>query len=696
MKDYTGILLALLFPLAAFSQDLSISMDHQADGSFLVEGCTDVPDTLVFSLLPDNADGRYRIQVSGSASLGIDYSLDTSSLAFTGSGIIKRPISAISDNDNENRENIIINVLDSDSRIVSSLSIPILDALEVVIQPESVEVCQGEIVTLTTVIPGEYTWIMGGDTVVASELSFVSSEETTVRVLTQLGDCEAQDQVDINLTAGITFNVGDTAYVCLGDEVNITVDIIGSPAGDYVWSPLDSTINVIADQSIMVNTDVTRTYYLMFTNSECEVLDSVVVRVDSLPDLPITIIPEKETYCPGEKVTLFSRYLYPPDFPDVKFKWEYDAAGPLSGDTLQNFTFTTEDTSYFRLFAKNNACEVRDSVLLYVINPPVNLSLTDTTVCPDQPVKVVLLNAEDFDEIMWSPDMGISCTECADPTIRVQETTTFTLMGKSMGCPASGSVTVNIFPPEFIPVLPDTTVCPGEAVTLFSPDAGLYEDLEWSGPNLDCNRCDRPVATPATTSTYQVFGTKPDGCLGIGGLVLATYPTPNPFVTADPPGPVEIGTSIALNSGLNESNTYTWFNNGQQIDGTGPSIDATVTSEGANTFKVEVVSPEGCMGMGQVEVTGNPPKFEIPSAFTPNGDQINDSFKVLIFGNIQLRELKIFNRWGQLVFEGIQENGWDGRHDGKAAPADVYAYQAVLQLLDGSTKTVRGEVTLLR
>ena len=102
------------------------------------------------------------------------------------------------------------------------------------------------------------------------------------------------------------------------------------------------------------------------------------------------------------------------------------------------------------------------------------------------------------------------------------------------------------------------------------------------------------------------------------------------------------------------------------------------------------------MGMGQVEVTGNPPKYEIPSAFTPNGDQINDSFKVLIFGNIQLLELKIFNRWGQMVFEGVTENGWDGRHDGKAAPADVYAYQAVLELLDGSTKTVRGEVTLLR
>lgn len=698
MKVYTTLILALLFPLVIFSQDLSIDFEHQADGAFLVEGCTDIADTLIFTIPSTDIQEQYTIQVAGSATFGTDYTLDTSLLVFDplDGFVLKRPILAIADSDSEDRESIIVNVLSKDGTIVSSISIAILDLLEVVIEPDMVEVCQGETVVLSTVIPGDYTWILGNDTMYGDEISFVSSEELTVKVLTSLGSCQAEDEVMINLRAGIVFNVGDTAYVCVGNPAVITVDIIGDPAGDYVWTPMDSTINVVADQSVEINTELTKTYYLMFTNSECQVIDSVVVRVDSLPDLPITIIPEKESYCPGEKVTLFSRYLFPPDFPDVTFKWEFDAASPISEDTLQNFVFTTEDTSYFRLYAKNNACEVRDSVLLNVINPPVNLSLTDTTVCPNQPVEVVLLNADDFDEIMWSPEMGLSCTECPDPTIRVQESMTFTVTGMSMGCPASGNVTVNIFPPDFIQVSPDTSVCPGEPVRLSVADASIYEELEWSGANLDCNKCDSPVATPGISSPYQVIGVKPDGCFGIGGTVIQTYPVPSPFVSADPPGPVEIGTTILLSSGLPESNTYTWFNMGQQIDGTGATNEAVVMSEGENTFKVEVVSPDGCMGMGEVKVTGNPPKFEIPSAFTPNGDQINDSFKVLIFGNIQLLEFKIFNRWGQLVFEGLDQNGWDGRHDGKAAPADVYAYQAVLELLDGSTKTVRGEVTLLR
>lgn len=697
MKQYSLVLLVLL-PFSVIAQELSLTFNHQADGPFLVEGCTDIPDTLVFTRTASDESAIYNIGVQGSATIDVDYTLGMGNqIVFEpGQTEVKVPIIALDDNIDENRETVTILVTDNLGTPLQSLTLLILDELEVVIEPETVNVCQGETVTLSTVIAGNYQWIVGSDTMSGSEISFISDNEITVRVLTSLGSCSAEDQVMIRLRTGITFNVGDTAYVCLGEQANITVDIIGNPAGDYIWSPLDSTINVLADQSIQVNTEVTRTYYLRFTNSDCSVLDSVVVRVDSLPEMPITIIPEKETYCPGEKVTLFTRYLYPPDFPDVKFSWQYDAASPLSPDTLQNFTFSTEDTSYFRLSVTNNACSLEDSVLLYVINPPVDLSVTDTTVCPDQPVKVVLRNAEDFDEIMWSPEAGISCTDCADPTIRVVESTTFTMTGMSMGCPASGTVTVNIFPPDIIPIVPDTSVCPGEPVRLSTPLDGSYDELEWMGSNLDCNRCDSPVATPTVTTAYQVTGTKPDGCLGIGGVVVQVYPSPVPLVTATPPGPLEIGSAVALSSGLPEAYTFLWTVNGQPVDGTEANIDAVVVAEGDNVFKVVATSTEGCMGMGQTIVKGNPPKFEIPNAFTPNGDMINDTFKVLIFGNIQLREFKVFNRWGQVVFEGTSENGWDGKHSGKAAPADVYAYQAVLELLDGSMKTVRGEVTLLR
>src|SRR5690606_34065816 len=107
------------------------------------------------------------------------------------------------------------------------------------------------------------------------------------------------------------------------------------------------------------------------------------------------------------------------------------------------------------------------------------------------------------------------------------------------------------------------------------------------------NRCDSPVATPTVNTPYQVTGTKPDGCLGIGGVVVNVYPSPVPLVTATPPGPLEIGSPVALSSGLPEAYTFVWTVNGQPVDGTEANIDAVVVAEGDNVFKVVATSTAG-------------------------------------------------------------------------------------------------------
>ena len=265
-------------------------------------------------------------------------------------------LEVIRDTEAEDRETILINVRDENGASLTSINLLLLDELEVMIMPENVEVCQGERVHLTTVLPGIYTWFVGMDTIIGDSISIIADEEMNVRVTTSLGTCTAEDDIDITLLTGIAFNVGDTAFICLGEDAVITVDILGNPAGDYVWTPMDTALTVLADQSIQVQTSETRTYFLTFQNDVCTVTDSVVVRVDSIPELPITIIPEKEEYCPGETVTLFSRYLNPADFPDIEFNWTFEAGSPLSGDSLLNFTFSTVDTSYYVRVSTNNAC----------------------------------------------------------------------------------------------------------------------------------------------------------------------------------------------------------------------------------------------------------------------------------------------------------------------------------------------------
>jgi len=90
------------------------------------------------------------------------------------------------------------------------------------------------------------------------------------------------------------------------------------------------------------------------------------------------------------------------------------------------------------------------------------------------------------------------------------------------------------------------------------------------------------------------------------------------------------------------------------------------------------------------------PLIDVPNAFSPNGDGINDVIKVEGVGITQL-SFKIYNRWGELVYEGFDQNeGWDGYYKGKLQELEVYTYQVNAILLDGSNKILKGNITLVK
>jgi len=87
---------------------------------------------------------------------------------------------------------------------------------------------------------------------------------------------------------------------------------------------------------------------------------------------------------------------------------------------------------------------------------------------------------------------------------------------------------------------------------------------------------------------------------------------------------------------------------------------------------------------------------DIPTGFSPNGDGNNDVLYVR-GGAIETMDLKIFNRWGQLIFESTDlERGWDGTYQGKPQPMDAYAFVLNVTFVDGTSMQKKGNVTLLR
>lgn len=164
---------------------------------------------------------------------------------------------------------------------------------------------------------------------------------------------------------------------------------------------------------------------------------------------------------------------------------------------------------------------------------------------------------------------------------------------------------------------------------------------------------------------------------------------------------IELGSSIQLNTSLSafamsDSVQYSWSPNAglSCTDCANPTVNSF---EENNEYKLTVTYNGVCKveATAKVTVAGNPAPF-IPNAFSPNGDGNNDVF--MVFGkNLVSVDMKIFNRWGELVFSSDNQfNGWDGTYKGELQNTNVFVYQVSATFLDGRTFDSKGTVTLIR
>jgi gliding motility-associated-like protein len=116
-------------------------------------------------------------------------------------------------------------------------------------------------------------------------------------------------------------------------------------------------------------------------------------------------------------------------------------------------------------------------------------------------------------------------------------------------------------------------------------------------------------------------------------------------------------------------------------------------------YTVTGTDDNGCTATAQI--TLNPAVtclgYNIPDAFTPNGDGHNDLFRVVTADAPQSFRMMIFNRWGQKVFETRDvQAGWDGTVGGSQAMTGAYVYTIVIKTSAGTSIEKRGTVVLIR
>jgi gliding motility-associated-like protein len=180
------------------------------------------------------------------------------------------------------------------------------------------------------------------------------------------------------------------------------------------------------------------------------------------------------------------------------------------------------------------------------------------------------------------------------------------------------------------------------------------------------------------TGPYTVtFRTDPPGVAEIKVNTITFGPTALPYT----------GTyygNITTDLKTKPTNPDYEFVNWQIINTVTPTVDSAKVSTMFSTSQ-EVVA-----------VYKIPTTLFIPTAFSPNGDGINDDFKVLGKGILKVT-LDIFDRWGEKMFGTTDKDlGWDGTYKGKKCMPAVYAYRAYVEYVDGTNKVEKGNVTLVR
>ena len=123
---------------------------------------------------------------------------------------------------------------------------------------------------------------------------------------------------------------------------------------------------------------------------------------------------------------------------------------------------------------------------------------------------------------------------------------------------------------------------------------------------------------------------------------------------------------------------------------------ATLTAD--TKFYLTVTDNYGCKGYDTLLVKVlNVPGLYIPKAFTPNGDGLNDIFKPVPIGVAKFNYFKVFDRFGQIVFETTSLGvGWDGTYKGKKQNVDTYVYIISGEFKNNETEIIKGNVILIR
>ena len=570
-----------------------------------------------------------------------------------------------------------------------------------------------ELAAVTNATVG-YSWSTTGGIIAGADngpVAIVTAAGTyRLEVVGTSNGCRSQREITVAQdTAAPSITLAPAAALnCLETERTLVADDLG-PGFVYAWTTADGLLLGGADGP-NPNAGRSGNYLLTVTNpaNGCHSTDSLLL--DDVSEIPALSVAEPvELNCTVTLAELVATTDLPPN--TRQLSWT-TTDGTLSGPTAELTATATAPGSY-RVTVVNpeNGCRNETTVTVSANRTPPTIDLATSVdlgcFITDFPLAAIASGQGDL-AYRWTTADGniLTGSDAATATIRGAGTYELSVTDDRNGCTATTTVEARQQLLEDFAFdrrdpgcdLPEGTVRFG-TVTGGTPPFAFSID---GGENFQTD----PVFPRLEPDNYVLVVRDANGC----ELEDATsvVPAPELELAVDFNPQINFGESVRLaartNYALQDIDTIIWTPRDSTFSCSN-CLDPIVTPSETRGYRVRAETVDGCVAEQFLTVIvneENPVYF--PTAFSPNGDGINDTYHPFASATVVARvlSLNIFDRWGETVFAATDlppndpTAGWDGTHRGRPLNAQVLAYSVEIELVGGERRRYKGEFLLMR
>ncbi len=350
-----------------------------------------------------------------------------------------------------------------------------------------------------------------------------------------------------------------------------------------------------------------------------------------------------------------------------------------TGDSTSSITVNPTVTTTYSLQVSDLCQNDTNASMVVKISLP-DFQMDGDSVCFGDSASVSVVTPNQY-SYLWST----ASTNQQLSVLPNQDTYYSVVVTDSLGCWIQDSSLVHVFPLPLLTTSPDTIICEGHSAQLIA--YGNYNFL-WDNGSTNASI----LVSPAQMTNYEITITDSNLCQQKGFVKVEVLPIPMATILS-PTDSICLGNTITI-AGMG-GDQYLWDNGS-----TAQSI--AINPVISTTYSLTVTSNEGAthcshdtsftLGVKRCNY------FYVPSAFSPDGNGLNDAFGVVgIFEAIEYYQLYIFDRWGRLIFTSLDPLvKWDGKINGVEATQDVYTYQIIIKETYSEQFQLAGTVQLIR